>query len=158
METIRGFIARCAAVMGANGQVGFDALLPTVLGTGIVHRDTQGLIIAQIKNNESYSATVRPSLFDSMDPVSMGFLGANETLNTPVIRIVFALAASILRSPGRMAFVQRLGSLSRAVAGRKGSFRRLPPPLSAWTDTRDAPAPAAESFRAWWARTRGDEK
>ncbi|WP_422325899.1 hypothetical protein [Trebonia sp.] len=27
--------------------------------------------------------------------------------------------------------------------------------MSAWTDTRDAPAPPPESFRAWWARTRG---
>ena len=83
---------------------------------------------------------------------------AVETQHHYPEQIVFSLAASILRSPGRMAFAQRLGSLSRAVAGRKGRIKRLPPPLSAWTDTRDAPAPAAESFRAWWSRTRGDEK
>ncbi|MBO0803569.1 MAG: iron-sulfur cluster-binding protein [Nocardiopsaceae bacterium] len=71
-------------------------------------------------------------------------------------RIFFSLAASILSSPGRMAFAQRLGSLAgSAVARRKGRIRRLPPPLSAWTDTRDAPAPPPESFRAWWSRTRG---
>ena len=31
----------------------------------------------------------------------------------------------------------------------------LPPPLSAWTASRDVPAPPTETFRDWWARTRG---
>jgi len=38
---------------------------------------------------------------------------------------------------------------------RAGWVRRLPGPLSGWTTSREAPAPAAESFRAWWQRTRG---
>ena len=33
--------------------------------------------------------------------------------------------------------------------------RRLPGPLSAWTDTRDIPPVPAESFRDWWDRTEG---
>jgi L-lactate dehydrogenase complex protein LldF len=83
---------------------------------------------------------------------------AVETQHHYPERMVFSLAASILSSAGRLAFAQRLGSLGRAVAWRKGRIRRLPPPLSAWTDTRDAPAPAAESFRAWWSRTRGEQQ
>jgi L-lactate dehydrogenase complex protein LldF len=35
-----------------------------------------------------------------------------------------------------------------------GTIRRLPWPLSAWTKTRDAPLPAKETFREWWARER----
>jgi len=70
-------------------------------------------------------------------------------------RSVFKLSGYVLRSPRRLAAAQRAVALSRFVAGRKGRIRRLPPPLSAWTDTRDAPAPPPESFRAWWARTRG---
>jgi L-lactate dehydrogenase complex protein LldF len=71
-------------------------------------------------------------------------------------RAVFKLSGYVLRSPRRLAAVQRAAAVSRFAVGRKGRIRRLPPPLSAWTDTRDAPAPPPESFRAWWARTRGD--
>ena len=70
-------------------------------------------------------------------------------------RAVFQLSGYVLRSPRRLAAAQRLASSGRFVAGRSGRIRRLPPPLSGWTDTRDAPAPPPESFRAWWARTRG---
>ena len=35
-------------------------------------------------------------------------------------------------------------------AGRKGRIRHLPPPLSAWTGSRDLPAPPAQTFRDWW--------
>jgi L-lactate dehydrogenase complex protein LldF len=73
-------------------------------------------------------------------------------------RIVFGASGYVLRSPGRLAAAQRVASASRRVLGRRGRIRRLPPPLSAWTDTRDVPAPPPESFRAWWARTRGGEQ
>ena len=70
-------------------------------------------------------------------------------------RAVFKLSAYLLSDARRLAAAQRAVAASRHVAGRGGRIRRLPPPLSGWTDTRDAPAPPRESFRAWWARTRG---
>jgi len=70
-------------------------------------------------------------------------------------RTVFHLSGQVLRSPRLLAAAQRAGYLGGRLVGRSGRIRRLPPPLSAWTETRDAPAPPRESFRAWWARTRG---
>ncbi|MEV8632656.1 lactate utilization protein B [Streptosporangium sp. NPDC051023] len=51
---------------------------------------------------------------------------------------------------------ERLARAGR-LAGRLRRFvpRRLPGPLSAWTDTRDIPDIPAESFRDWWNRTDG---
>jgi L-lactate dehydrogenase complex protein LldF len=72
-------------------------------------------------------------------------------------RLAMATAAWTLRSPRRLGVAQRAASASRKLVARGGRIRRLPPPLSAWTQTRDAPAPPPESFRAWWARTRETE-
>jgi L-lactate dehydrogenase complex protein LldF len=44
----------------------------------------------------------------------------------------------------------------RWMAGRRGTVRHLPWPLSKWTSTRDAPLPAKRTFREWWANERGD--
>ncbi len=78
-----------------------------------------------------------------------------ENSNHRMERAVFHLSAYVLSSPRRLAAAQRAASAGRHLIGRSGRIRRLPPPLSAWTDTRDAPAPPPESFRAWWSRTRG---
>lgn len=57
----------------------------------------------------------------------------------------------------RLARVQTLASWSGRLLGRKGRIGRLPGPLARWTDARDAPAPAQETFRQWWQRTRGGQ-
>lgn len=56
--------------------------------------------------------------------------------------------AAALRAARRGTAPLRLGGRDRV--------RRLPWPLSGWTATRDAPLPAAQTFREWWAgRGRG---
>ncbi len=45
---------------------------------------------------------------------------------------------------------QRLARVGQWPLARSGRIRRLPAPFAGWTEMRDAPAVAAESFRDWW--------
>ena len=64
------------------------------------------------------------------------------------------VAGFALGGPRRLSLAERVGSLAGRVIGRRGQISRLPGPLDAWTQARDAPVPPRESFRAWWKRTR----
>ncbi|WP_089301066.1 LutB/LldF family L-lactate oxidation iron-sulfur protein [Haloechinothrix alba] len=68
-------------------------------------------------------------------------------------RTTMRLLAWLMSSAGRFTAAQRLMRLGRFGA-RNGRFRRLPPPLSGWTDHRDLPAPPRRTFRQWWAARR----
>jgi L-lactate dehydrogenase complex protein LldF len=50
---------------------------------------------------------------------------------------------------------QRAARLGSRPLARNGRIRRLPWPLSGWTDTRDLAEPPKETFRDWWRRERG---
>jgi L-lactate dehydrogenase complex protein LldF len=65
---------------------------------------------------------------------------------------VMAAAAWTMDSPARWAGALRAARLGRLLGGRRRKITALPPPLSAWTDTRDAPLPPAQPFRDWWAK------
>jgi L-lactate dehydrogenase complex protein LldF len=71
-------------------------------------------------------------------------------------RAMMAAASWVMSSPSRFAAAERTSRLGRIVA-RGGRIRTLPPPMSGWTATRDAPVPPEETFRQWWARTRGQD-
>jgi L-lactate dehydrogenase complex protein LldF len=68
--------------------------------------------------------------------------------------VTMAAASWVMASGGRYQAAQRAARAGRALS-RGGRIRRLPPPLSAWTAARDAPAPAAVSFRQWWRQEHG---
>ena len=68
--------------------------------------------------------------------------------------VVMKAAAITLATPRRLAATQRAARLGSHLLARKGRIGRLPGPLRGWSDSRDTPQPPAETFRAWWQRTR----
>jgi L-lactate dehydrogenase complex protein LldF len=69
--------------------------------------------------------------------------------------VTMAAASWVMADPRRYAAAQRAGRSGR-VLSRGGRIRALPPPLSAWTRARDAPAPPARTFRQWWRESGRD--
>jgi L-lactate dehydrogenase complex protein LldF len=65
-----------------------------------------------------------------------------------------AATAWVMASTKRFTAAETASKVGRLVA-RGGTISSLPPPLSGWTSARDLPAPPKETFRQWWARTRG---
>ncbi len=66
-------------------------------------------------------------------------------------QVAMAAAAWTMRDARRWTRALRLGRLARLLGRRRGRIRRLPPPLSAWTRSRDLPLPPERTFRDWWA-------
>jgi L-lactate dehydrogenase complex protein LldF len=69
-------------------------------------------------------------------------------------RVAMSAVELLFARPARFSLAQRFGRLAQRPLARDGPIRRLPPPLDAWTRTRDLKPLARESFREWWARTR----
>jgi L-lactate dehydrogenase complex protein LldF len=67
-------------------------------------------------------------------------------------QVVMASAAWTMDSPARWANALRAARLGRLLGRRRRRISALPPPLSAWTATRDAPLPPTQTFRDWWKK------
>ncbi len=65
-------------------------------------------------------------------------------------------AAWVMSDEGRFAAAERGLGAGRVLAGRDRRIRALPPPMSAWTRSRDLPAPPRQTFRRWWAEAHPD--
>lgn len=74
-------------------------------------------------------------------------------------QVAMAAASWVMSDDRRFARAQSAAAVARLLGSRDDRQRerltRLPGPLAAWTAGRDAPRPPAETFRAWWQRTRG---
>jgi L-lactate dehydrogenase complex protein LldF len=53
-------------------------------------------------------------------------------------------------SPFLFSMAQTLGGWGTRLIARDGRIRGMPPPLSAWTDRRDFPVFARQTFQRWW--------
>ncbi|MFD4668564.1 LutB/LldF family L-lactate oxidation iron-sulfur protein [Lentzea sp. NPDC058450] len=66
--------------------------------------------------------------------------------------VAMAAASWVMSSPRRFGAAEAVSRLGRALGRRTDRISSLPPPLSGWTSSRDAPRPPKETFRQWWAR------
>jgi L-lactate dehydrogenase complex protein LldF len=66
-------------------------------------------------------------------------------------------ASWVMSNEKRFAAAEKPLAAGRIIAGKKGHISHLPPPLSAWTNSRDLPAPPAQTFRNWWTQTHPTE-
>jgi L-lactate dehydrogenase complex protein LldF len=94
-----------------------------------------------------------PSLLVDLRRQHTEAVARERRLPTPEA-LAMAAASWVMSDPTRFAAAQRVSRAGRLLARRDRGMTSLPPPLSAWTSSRDAPAPPPETFRAWWKRTR----
>ena len=65
-------------------------------------------------------------------------------------------ASWIMSNPTRFAAVEKGLTVGRLVAGKDQKIKHLPFPGSAWTHSKDMPAPPKQTFRQWWKQTHPD--
>ena len=92
-QYLAGLLMRGAALLCANCQEAVDAVLPFSFDDGI-SRFSAGNILIQIKNSGKYAGKPKWELFDAMEQYRLGIVDKTTTYLPPVVRIVFALAAS----------------------------------------------------------------
>jgi L-lactate dehydrogenase complex protein LldF len=74
-------------------------------------------------------------------------------------RLAMKAAGVALGGAGRLEAAQALARVAQWPFAHDGQLEHLPPPLKAWTETRDLPALPAQSFRDWWtAREKGRQR
>ncbi|WP_432976404.1 LutB/LldF family L-lactate oxidation iron-sulfur protein [Dactylosporangium sp. CA-233914] len=64
--------------------------------------------------------------------------------------VAMAAMSWVMGRPARFRAGERLMRLGRLLGRRRDRIGSLPPPLSAWTASRDLPRPPAQTFREWW--------
>jgi L-lactate dehydrogenase complex protein LldF len=69
-------------------------------------------------------------------------------------KVAMTVLGQVFGDPRKYEAAQKAGSLARYLVPG-GKITKLPWPGSLWTDSRDAPLPARESFRTWWRNNRG---
>jgi hypothetical protein len=95
-EYLWAFITRGAMVLCKHNQYGVDIVLPLCPKEGNLSRDTVSAILIQVKNDDRYGCRIDKTLFDGLDPTSVGLFEKGSP-QRPVIRMVFALAS---KEPG----------------------------------------------------------
>ncbi|KAI0044973.1 hypothetical protein FA95DRAFT_1608076 [Auriscalpium vulgare] len=88
-----GLITRGVAVMCPNNQRAVDIVIPFLYFDNRLQRTNVSAILVQVKNDASFTDTLRTSTFGFMDPYDVGIFEEDEPEPVPVICIVTALAS-----------------------------------------------------------------
>ncbi len=83
---------------------------------------------------------------------------AVQTKGRTTEALAMKAAATVLDSPRLLAAAQKAAALGGRALARNGRIGHLPGPLHGWSDTRDTPAPPAETFRTWWRKNKEGEQ
>ena len=73
-----------------------------------------------------------------------------ERHRPPVEGTAMSVLARVFADRRRYERAQRVARAGQRPLVRDGRISRLPGPLSAWTDVRDMPPVAKQTFREWW--------
>ena len=87
-------ILRGAALICANNHRGIDIVIPTISGPQLKPECVSAILI-QVKNDRSYTAKIRTSLFTGMDPFRVGLFSKGKKGVPAIIRMVFALGSNV---------------------------------------------------------------
>ncbi len=68
---------------------------------------------------------------------------------------IMSSTSEVMRSGRRFALAEKALTAGRVLGGKSGRITALPWPVSAWTDSRDLPAPPKETFRKWSGKNLG---
>jgi hypothetical protein len=126
-QYLAGFMERGAAFLCAVGNPGIDIGIPFMFdGDGPLERSNMGVILVQVKNDARFTVNPRLELFDLMNPYKLNVFDAGEVSPVPIIRMVFALAASkgIVRAVGqrRRDRIKRQKALKRKMSEEFATF------------------------------------
>lgn len=152
---------RCAACMNTcpvyrqTGGHAYGSVYPGPIGAIL----TPQLMNLQYAKSLPYASSLCGACYD-VCPVKINIpeilidlraaLVAQERPAFDLFDFGMRLSAYIFRSDKRFSWAQAMARLAGSVIGKDGWIRRLPFLAKAWTETRDFPAPAPQSFRAWW--------
>ncbi|MCC9145990.1 MULTISPECIES: LutB/LldF family L-lactate oxidation iron-sulfur protein [unclassified Arthrobacter] len=70
--------------------------------------------------------------------------------------VAMKAASWVMGSGRRMALAEKALPLGKLAAGPDRKIKKLPGMAAGWTQSRDIPAPPAQSFRDWWAKEHHD--
>jgi L-lactate dehydrogenase complex protein LldF len=156
---------RCSACLNVcpvyerTGGHAYGSVYPGPIGA--ILTPLLGGLTGELENSLPYASTLCGACFEAC-PVRIDIPEVLLHLRSkavtakrhPAQDAAMRTAAVVMRSPRLWTRALRLAGVTGRVF-RRGRIRRLPGPGAAWTDARDAPVPARESFRDWWTRTRG---